>query len=59
MKKNCPPHPGFIWDVCIRCGMHKPADDSNGEDGVALRYIHQVRLGFFLYCQELYSKLSI
>lgn len=37
----CPPHPGFIKDMCVRCGMQK--DD---ETGVAFGYIHKdLKLG--------------
>eukprot|EP00249_Psilotum_nudum_P013762 c24495_g1_i1 orf=821-2596(-) len=39
-KGNCPPHPGFMWGVCIRCGVLKPPSES-GVVGVALRYIHE------------------
>jgi hypothetical protein len=36
----CPPHPGYMWNICIRCGKAKEEDDD--EKGVALRYLHQV-----------------
>ncbi|GAQ89081.1 RNA polymerase II c-terminal domain phosphatase-like [Klebsormidium nitens] len=35
----CPPHPGYMWNICIRCGKAKEEDDD--EKGVALRYLHQ------------------
>lgn len=39
-NKTCPPHPGFMWGVCIRCGGLKPPSEPDG-GGVALRYIHE------------------
>lgn len=50
-KASCPPHPGFMGDICIRCGQLRPASlpahvgaGSSGvgadTSGVALRYIH-------------------
>ncbi|XP_057873270.2 RNA polymerase II C-terminal domain phosphatase-like 4 isoform X2 [Cryptomeria japonica] len=38
---TCPPHPGFMWGVCIRCGVMKPNSDSDDQTGVALKYIHK------------------
>ncbi|XP_024385583.1 RNA polymerase II C-terminal domain phosphatase-like 4 [Physcomitrium patens] len=42
-SNKCPPHPGFIWDVCIRCGKRKSTAPSNDPviDRVGLRYIHE------------------
>ncbi|KAH9304733.1 hypothetical protein KI387_009137 [Taxus chinensis] len=40
-SKNCPPHPGFMWGVCIRCGVMKPNSESDDQIGVALKYIHK------------------
>jgi len=39
----CPPHPGFMWGVCIRCGQQKSTTPTNDpvEAGVSLRYIHE------------------
>ena len=44
----CPPHPGFVFDICIRCGEKKERGDSDaggtrgGDSGsTAVRYIHQ------------------
>jgi RNA polymerase II C-terminal domain phosphatase-like 3/4 len=34
----CPPHPGFMGGICIRCGALK---DEAEEQGVALSYIHR------------------
>lgn len=34
----CPPHPGFMGGICIRCGAFK---DEAEEQGVALSYIHR------------------
>eukprot|EP00884_Botryococcus_braunii_P016427 jgi/Botrbrau1/3468/Bobra.139_1s0043.1 len=34
---TCPPHPGYLQGVCIRCGKVVPQEAS---DTVALRYIH-------------------
>ncbi|KAK1317816.1 RNA polymerase II C-terminal domain phosphatase-like 4 [Acorus calamus] len=40
---SCPPHPGFIRDMCIRCGQVKELDVAAG---VAFGYIHKhLRLG--------------
>ncbi|XP_077233959.1 RNA polymerase II C-terminal domain phosphatase-like 4 isoform X2 [Tasmannia lanceolata] len=40
-EKICPPHPGFIREMCIRCGQQND-DDS----GVAFGYIHKdLKLG--------------
>lgn len=35
---GCPPHPGFMGGICIRCGALK---DEAEEQGVALSYIHR------------------
>lgn len=40
-SQECPPHPGFMWGVCIRCGMMKQNSESNDQTGVALKYIHK------------------
>ncbi|KAL3700575.1 hypothetical protein R1sor_018597 [Riccia sorocarpa] len=41
-KDLCPPHPGFMWGVCIRCGENRQTSNSEPmEVGVALRYIHE------------------
>ncbi|BBM97737.1 RNA polymerase II C-terminal domain phosphatase-like 3/4 [Marchantia polymorpha subsp. ruderalis] len=41
-KGVCPPHPGFMWGVCIRCGENRQTSNSEpAEIGVALRYIHE------------------
>lgn len=37
---QCPPHPGFIGGLCIRCGALR-SGDANGEPNIALRYLHQ------------------
>ena len=40
----CPPHPGFMFDICIRCGLKKEKGDAEekGTSGsTAVRYIHQ------------------
>lgn len=44
----CPPHPGFMFDICIRCGKKKEKGDGDaggtrgGDSGnTAVRYIHQ------------------
>lgn len=34
----CPPHPGFMGGLCIRCGALR---DEAEERGVALSYIHR------------------
>lgn len=39
-SKTCPPHPGFMRGVCIRCGALRPESEPD-EGGVALRYIHE------------------
>lgn len=39
-SNSCPPHPGFLHGLCIRCGLLKPSDEVNDERNVALRYIH-------------------
>ncbi|KAK9867298.1 hypothetical protein WJX84_006429 [Apatococcus fuscideae] len=38
--RDCPPHPGFVQGMCIRCG--KPRDDLEpaASANVALRYLH-------------------
>lgn len=39
----CPPHPGFMWGVCIRCGENRQVSNSEPKPAaVALRYIHEV-----------------
>jgi hypothetical protein len=40
----CPPHPGYMWDVCFRCGEKKSTVPNNDpvQDRVGLRYIHEV-----------------
>lgn len=38
---ECPPHPGFMGGMCIRCGALRGPSEAV-EDGVALRYIHAV-----------------
>lgn len=46
-RSLCPPHPGYLAGMCIRCGALKEGDDlqggvSSGGDGhVALKYIHR------------------
>jgi RNA polymerase II C-terminal domain phosphatase-like 3/4 len=40
-SQTCPPHPGFMWGVCIRCGKMKQHSESNDQTGVALKYIHK------------------
>eukprot|EP01018_Ginkgo_biloba_P006681 Gb_03795 [translate_table: standard] len=40
-QQTCPPHPGFMWGVCIRCGQMKPPSELNDQTGVAFRYIHK------------------
>lgn len=35
---QCPPHPGFMGGICIRCGALKGEAE---EQGVALTYIHR------------------
>ncbi|MCO5604205.1 hypothetical protein L7F22_058367 [Adiantum nelumboides] len=37
---SCPPHPGYLHGLCIRCGSLRPADEIADERSVALRYIH-------------------
>eukprot|EP00252_Welwitschia_mirabilis_P012261 TRINITY_DN2723_c0_g2_i1.p1 TRINITY_DN2723_c0_g2~~TRINITY_DN2723_c0_g2_i1.p1 ORF type:complete len:519 (-),score=110.99 TRINITY_DN2723_c0_g2_i1:215-1771(-) len=37
----CPPHPGFMWSVCIRCGKMKSDSEDNEQSAVPLRYIHK------------------
>ncbi|CAM6087114.1 unnamed protein product [Calypogeia fissa] len=38
----CPPHPGFMWGVCIRCGENRQVSNSEPEPAaVSLRYIHE------------------
>ncbi|KAI5064813.1 hypothetical protein GOP47_0019508 [Adiantum capillus-veneris] len=37
---RCPPHPGYLHGLCIRCGFLKTLDDIIDERNVALRYIH-------------------
>ena len=43
---SCPPHPGFMGGICIRCGALKPSEPaepgSSPPDGspLALKYIH-------------------
>ena len=34
-QKLCPPHPGFLGGICIRCGAHRRRDseEEDGEDG--------------------------
>lgn len=41
----CPPHPGFMWGVCIRCGEKRSTTPTNDpiKTSVALRYIHEAR----------------
>eukprot|EP00250_Pteridium_aquilinum_P022100 c25301_g1_i1 orf=498-2045(-) len=39
-NNSCPPHPGFLYGLCIRCGLLKPSDEPTDERNVALRYIH-------------------
>eukprot|EP00899_Mesostigma_viride_P004152 jgi/Mesvir1/13738/Mv11883-RA.1 len=29
---TCPPHPGYAWDMCIRCGAHKPVGVESGRE---------------------------
>lgn len=43
-SNSCPPHPGFLHGLCIRCGFLKPSDELNDERNVALRYIHAVSI---------------
>lgn len=38
--KLCPPHPGYLRGLCIRCAAAKPLDEVTDERSVALRYIH-------------------
>ena len=33
--EQCPPHPGFIKGMCIRCGIAQAEEDA--QQGVALR----------------------
>lgn len=42
-SNHCPPHPGFIWNVCIRCGERKSTEPTNDPvpTHVGLRYIHE------------------
>ncbi|XP_002965594.2 RNA polymerase II C-terminal domain phosphatase-like 4 [Selaginella moellendorffii] len=41
-NSSCPPHPGFMWGVCIRCGVLKPNSEPGGSaSNVALKYIHE------------------
>ncbi|BDA42625.1 probable RNA polymerase II subunit A C-terminal domain phosphatase [Coccomyxa sp. Obi] len=35
----CPPHPGFMYGMCIRCGTQADEAEADG-DAIALRYIH-------------------
>lgn len=35
---SCPPHPGFMGGICIRCGALKDEGDHGGEEAVALRW---------------------
>ncbi|KAH7286304.1 hypothetical protein KP509_32G000100 [Ceratopteris richardii] len=48
-SKPCPPHPGFLHGMCIRCGFLKPSDEEGDKHSVALRYIHA---GLEVSCQE-------
>lgn len=43
VSNTCPPHPGFIWNVCIRCGERKSTIPTNDpvQTHVGLRYIHE------------------
>lgn len=34
---TCPPHPGYMGGICIRCGANK---EEGGTTGMALKYIH-------------------
>ncbi|KAG0631953.1 hypothetical protein M758_1G293200 [Ceratodon purpureus] len=40
---KCPPHPGFIYNICIRCGERKSTIPTNDpvKTHVGLRYIHE------------------
>ncbi|GMH41220.1 hypothetical protein BSKO_09130 [Bryopsis sp. KO-2023] len=35
---SCPPHPGYMYGLCVRCGAEKGED---GEDAVPLSYVHR------------------
>ncbi|KAG0611489.1 hypothetical protein M758_7G144200 [Ceratodon purpureus] len=41
--KMCPPHPGYMFDICFRCGAEKSTIPNNepAQDRVGLRYIHE------------------
>ena len=49
---SCPPHPGFLHDICVRCGMRREKPSSRAASGVggvgggvpkstSMRYIHE------------------
>ncbi|MCO5580894.1 hypothetical protein L7F22_034767 [Adiantum nelumboides] len=40
VAQRCPPHPGYIHGLCIKCGSLKLSDETAEESHVALRYIH-------------------
>lgn len=40
VARLCPPHPGFIGGLCIRCGALR-SDEDGAQRSVAMRYVHE------------------
>ena len=39
---QCPPHPGFVFGLCMRCGAEQPQHgDGYVSSSLALRYMHR------------------
>jgi len=42
-QSGCPPHPGFIRGICIRCGDRESEADAQDEPAVTLRWVNLCR----------------